>query len=228
MPEIIKDIKQIYQSACSHCGTHIGGVHFCSDCKMIQPVQPGIDYFTFFGLPKKLRLDEAELEKTYYTFSRELHPDYFMAASEAERQASVERSSRLNDAYRALRDRARRAQYLLQIEGCKEAEKKAPPELLEEVFELNMQVEGLKAAKKTGDPYEIAEASASLQEALGGLEEKLGGIDEKLFALFADWDAAIDKGEDGEAKRAMLNRMSELLSHRSYIRNLVRDIKEEL
>ena len=228
MTELVKDIKQIYQSACSHCGTHYAGIHFCSDCKMIQPVGPDTDYFTFFGLPKKLRLDEAELEKRFYSLSRELHPDYFMAASEAERQASVERSSMLNDAYRALRDRTRRAHYLLQLEGYKEAEKKAPPELLEEVFELNMQIEELKAAKKMSDADEIAEARSALREALGGLQEKLTDIDERLFALFADWDAAVDRGAVREEKKKVLDPMSELLSHRSYIRNLVRDIKEEL
>jgi molecular chaperone HscB len=228
MPEIIKEITQVYQSSCSHCGTHFAGVHFCSDCKMIQPVSPDIDYFTLFGLPKKLRLDEAELERTFYSLSRELHPDYFMTASEAERQASVERSSMLNDAYRTLRDRTRRAQYLLQLEGYKEAEKKAPPELLEEVFELNMQVEELKAAKKMGDTDEINEARSSLEDALGGLQEKLSDIDDKLFALFADWDETVDRGAADDEKRAVLNRMSELLSHRSYVRNLVRDIKEEL
>jgi molecular chaperone HscB len=195
---------------------------------MIQPIAPGVDYFTFFGLPRKLRLDEAKLEKTFYRLSREFHPDYFMAASDAERQASVERSSMLNDAYRTLKDRTRRAEYLLQLEGRKEAEKKAPPELLEEVFELNLQVEELKAAKKMNDEDEISQARSSLEEALGKLQEKLSRIDEKLFALFADWDAAIDRGASEEEKRRVLDSMSESLSHRSYIRNLVRDIKEEL
>ena len=64
-------------------------------------------------------------------------------------------------------------QYLLSLEGYKEAEKKAPPDLLEEVFELNMQIEELKAAKKMGDEDEVAEARASLEEALAGLREKL-------------------------------------------------------
>lgn len=228
MPEIIKQITQVYQSSCSHCGTHFAGIHFCSDCKMIQPIAPGVDYFTFFRLPRKLRLDEAELERTFYRLSREFHPDYFMTASETERQASVERSSMLNDAYRTLKDRTRRAEYLLQLEGHKEAEKKAPPDLLEEVFELNMQVEELKAAKKMNDADEIDEARSSLEEALGKLEGKLAEIDERLFALFADWDAAIDRGASEEEKRAVLARMNELLSHRSYIRNLVRGIKEEL
>jgi molecular chaperone HscB len=212
---------------CPHCGATSEGVHFCAACGKILPLAAGSDYFAFFGLPRKLRLDEGALEREFYTLSRQLHPDYFMNASEAERAASVERASRLNDAYRTLRDRTARAQYLLGLAGYKEAEKKAPPDLLEEVFDLNMQVEELKAAKKMGDEDEVQEARAALDEALGGLKDKLDDIDARLFAVFADWDAAVDRGAGEQEQRPVLDRMSELLSHRSYIRNLVRDIREE-
>jgi molecular chaperone HscB len=213
---------------CPHCGAASDGVHFCAACGRVLPLAADTDYFAFFGLPRKLGLDETELEKNFYALSRQLHPDYFMNASEAERQASVERASRLNDAHRTLRDRAARAQYLLRLAGYKEAEKQAPPELLEEVFELNMQIEEMKAAKKMGDADEVEQARAALEEALGGLKDKLSDIDARLLALFADWDAAVDRETDEAARKAVLDRMSQLLSHRSYVRNLVRDIREEL
>lgn len=214
------------KSACAHCGAVSEDEHFCSECGKIQPVAAGTDYFAFFGLPRKLLIDEAALEKEFYSLSRQLHPDYFMNSTDAERRASIDRSSMLNDAHRTLRDRVLRAQYLLQLEGYKEAEKKAPPDLLEEVFELNMQIEELKAAKKMGDEDEVSEARASLEEALQGLKEKLNEIDERLYTLFGVWDAAVDTSDEG--RKAALDLMSEVLSHRSYIRNLVRDIREEL
>jgi molecular chaperone HscB len=213
---------------CPHCGVRSEDVHFCSACGKILPVAAGSDYFSFFGLPRKLRLDESALETSFYGLSRQLHPDYFMNATEAERQASVERASRLNDAYRTLRDRTARAQYLLGLAGYKEAEKTAPPDLLEEVFELNMQVEELKAAKQMGDEDEVEQARAALEEALDGLTAKLKEIDAQLFAAFADWDATVDRGADEGEGKPVLDRMSEWLSHRSYLRNLVRDIREEL
>src|SRR2546427_1819792 len=151
MAEAAINTERVFEDVCQHCGTRSDGAHFCAQCGKIQPVAPGSDYFRFMGLPRKLRIDEAELEKSFYALSRQFHPDYFMATSEQERQASVERSSMLNDAYRTLRDRVARVSYLLTLEGYKETEKKAPPGLLEEVFELNMQVEELKAAKKIGD-----------------------------------------------------------------------------
>ena len=216
----------ISQDVCPHCGVSARD-HFCAACGHIQPVGSNSDYFAFLGLPRKLQLDEAELEKSFYALSRQFHPDFFMSATPQERQASMERSSLLNDAYRTLRDPIARTLYLLSLEGYKEAEKKAPPDLLEEVFELNMQIEEIKAAKKMGDDDEVAEARQSLDEALGNLQNKMVEIDGKLGALFSDWDAALDKGP-GENRKAVLDRMSELLSHRSYIRNLVRDIKEEI
>ena len=215
----------ISQDVCSHCGASTGD-HFCAACGHIQPVGRNTDYFSFLGLPRKLTLDEAELEKSFYALSRQFHPDFFMNADAVERQASMERSSLLNDAYRTLRDPISRTLYLLSLEGYKEAEKKAPPDLLEEVFELNMQIEEIKAAKKMGDEDEIAQARLSLDEALGNLQEKMAGIDSKLRALFGRWDSAFDKAP--EDRKPVLDRMSELLSHRSYIRNLVRDIKEEI
>jgi molecular chaperone HscB len=219
----INKMTDINEIACPHCGAKAESAHFCSACQKIQPVLAGTDYFSFFNLPRKLKVDETALEKTFYALSRKLHPDYFMTASSQERQASVERSSMLNDAYRTLRDRVERAQYLLSLEGYKEAEKKAPPDLLEEVFDLNMQIEELKAAKKIGDPDEVGEARSSLEGALARLEARLGELDGELYAMFGDWDHAA-----GEEKKGVLDRMSELLSHRSYIRNLVRDIREEI
>jgi molecular chaperone HscB len=131
MAEPTVDAGKPMAGACPYCGARSGGAHFCHECEKIQPVASGADYFSFFGLPRKLRLDEAALEKTFYSLSRQFHPDYFMGASGRERQASMERSSMLNDAYRTLRDRVSRGQYLLSLQGYKEAEKKAPPDLLE-------------------------------------------------------------------------------------------------
>jgi molecular chaperone HscB len=140
-------------------------VHFCSSCGKVQPPVP-VDYFTFFGFPRKLNLDTAELEKEFYALSRRLHPDVFGQADDRERSWSLEQSSMLNDAYRTLKDPIKRTEYLLRLEGVeleeqsKQATEKAratgelkkqvvPPDLLEEVFELNMHLEELRTQKKT-------------------------------------------------------------------------------
>lgn len=228
MAEAAINIEDSSKSVCPHCGAQSAGAHVCSNCGKIQPVAAGSDHFTLFGLPRKLRIDESELETSFYALSRQFHPDYFMSATDAERQASMERSSMLNDGYRTLRDRVARVTYLLTLEGYREAEKKAPPDLLEEVFELNMQIEELKAAKKMADEQEVAEARSSLENALSGLRDKLAGIDDRLLALFDDWDSALDRSASKDEKKPLLDRMSEVLSHRSYVRHLVHSIQEEL
>lgn len=228
MADAAINTENLSQGICPHCGARFARAHFCSECGRIQPVTAGWDHFRFFDLPRKLRIDESELEKAFYALSRQFHPDYFMGSGEAERQASMERSSMLNDAYRTLRDRVARIAYLLTLEGYKEAEKKAPADLLEEVFELNMHIEQLKAAKKVGDEDEVAEVRSELDDALASLREKLAGIDERLLALSGDWDSAPDRSAATTEKKALLDRMSELLSHRSYLRHLIDSIQEEL
>src|SRR5207245_6634996 len=104
------------------------------------------DYFTFFGLPRKLNLDSADLEQRFRALSRLFHPDYFYNATPAERRASLERSSYLNDGYRTLRQPAARIEYLLKLEGLApkgsaEAARQVPPALLEEVFALNEELD---------------------------------------------------------------------------------------
>src|SRR5215469_13344033 len=94
------------------------------------------DFFSIFGLPRKLWIEMSELEQKFLQLSWKLHPDNFVNAADEERELSLKRSSELNDAYRTLRDPIARVEYLLAIEGeRKEGEKKqqAPPELLEEV-----------------------------------------------------------------------------------------------
>ena len=152
--------------SCWSCGT-MRAVHFCSSCGKVQPPVP-VDYFTFFGFPRKLHLESSELEKEFYALSRHLHPDVFGQAGEMERAWSLEQSSMLNDAYRTLKDPIRRTEYLLRLEGIeleeqsKQATEKAratgelkkqvvPPDLLEEVFELNMHLEELRMQKELGE-----------------------------------------------------------------------------
>ena len=104
---------------CWSCGQPVASGHFCAACGKIQPLSSETDYFAFFGLPQKLGLDSADLERRFHALSWKLHPDNFVRASEAERELSLERSSQLNDAYRTLLDPTARVEYLLAHEGMR-------------------------------------------------------------------------------------------------------------
>src|SRR5439155_7164739 len=143
---------------CRNCG---GGspidAHFCPQCTKALSLGRHGDYFSFLGVPRKLNLDQAELESRFRALSRQFHPDYFYNAMPAERRASLERSSYLNDAYRTLKQPIARIGYLLELEGFapttanpSEASKQVPPDLLEEVFALNEELDEVSQLRASG------------------------------------------------------------------------------
>lgn len=221
---------------CWSCHAPTTSEHFCPACGKIQPLPQSADYFSFFGLPRKLKLDPVNLEQRFHQLSWKLHPDNFVRASESERNLSLERSSQLNDAYRTLREPVSRVEYLLANSGTrKEGEHKqqAPPELLAEVFELNESLDELRAVREDareqgGDESARAEITQRLREASADFEEKLSEVDAELAQVSAKWDETIDQLNDEASQRALMARMNEILNRRSYIRNLVRKVAEEL
>ena len=200
-------------------------------------------YFTQFGLPMHLRIDTAALETAFYAQSRKLHPDRFASKPAAEQEAALASSSRLNDAYRTLKDPILRTQYLLSLEGVElEEQSKAateaarasgtekkqliPPELLEEVFELNMQLMEMKAAKEMGDDAD-PDLRRDLESAAQTFATKMSETQRELEALWQKWDTAVDTQSTAD-QAAARDQMVALLNKRSYLRNLVRDVTAAL
>ena len=215
--------------------------HFCQACGKVQPPLP-VDYFSFFGMPRKLNIDVAGLEREFYELSRKLHPDLNARADKREQEWSLEQSSLLNDAYRTLKDPIKRTQYLLGLEGIeleeqsKTATEKArasgevkkqivPPDLLEEVFELNMQLEEARMNKKMGedDPALVNDLEAHKDT----FQKKSEALSHELKSHWDEWDRVADSNNE-EDRRRVLDRMVDLLNRRSYIKNLVRDVNEAL
>jgi molecular chaperone HscB len=185
------------------------------------------DHFLLFGLPRKLWIEMSALEKRFLELSWKLHPDKFVNASAEEQELSLKSSSELNDAYRVLRDPVARVEYLLEIEGTrKEGEHKqqAPPELLEEVFELNESLDELREAQASGG--DLAALKSRLESAEKGFQQKLGEVDAQLQAAAKEWDAALQA--DAATRKKVMAKLNELLNRRSYIRNLVNNVQKEL
>jgi molecular chaperone HscB len=226
--------------ACWSCGD-MRAAHFCDSCGKLQPAVP-TDYFTFFGLPRKLNLDLAALEREFYKLSRKLHPDLYGRASGREQRWSLEKSSQLNDAYRTLRDPIARTEYLLKLEGVqleeqskaatdkarqtgREKKQVVPPELLEEVFELNLQLEEARLNRKMGE--RDAELLRQMEGTRNELQGKHEALMDELRGYWEAWDALQQDAGEGERK-PLREKMVGLLNRGSYIRNLVRDVNEVL
>jgi len=229
------------KASCWSCGD-MRAAHFCQACGSLQPALP-TDFFSFFGLPRKLSIDTSKLERDFYQFSRKLHPDVFAQATGKEQDWSLQKTSQLNDAYRTLKDPISRTEYLLKLEGVhmeeqsKQATEQArqtgevkkqvvPPDLLEEVFELNMQLEEARMNKKMGEADE--NLARDLQQTKKSLEGKYGALDHELKGYWDEWDALIDRNAGDDDRRPVRGKMVDLLNRRTYIRNLVRDVNEVL
>ena len=216
---------------CRTCG---GGapvdVHFCPQCTKILTLGRQGDYFAFLGVPRKLNLDVADLEQRFRALSRQFHPDYFYNATPAERRASLERSSYLNDAYRTLRQPISRLEYLLSVEGMNAGgaapDNKVPPALLEEVFELNEELDAVREFRAQGGAAE--EWKARVQKAREPIERKRVEHEAQLEALSARWDALVDAVAPETARREVLNALRERMLERNYIQNLLAGIEREL
>jgi molecular chaperone HscB len=214
---------------CWNCHERAQGTHFCPSCGKLQQVSGNTDYFALFGMPRKLWIEMNALEQKFLQLSWKLHPDNFVNATEQERELSLKRSSELNDGYRTLRDPIARVEYLLSIENMrKEGEHKqqAPPELLEEVFELNESLDELREAKSAGSDLVSLKARLKAAEHIFG--EKLGEVDGELQSVAREWDSTVNEDTDEGSRKKLMARMNEILNRRAYIRNLVTNVAKEL
>ncbi len=226
-------------AACWACSAQLeAAALFCAQCGKIQPPSGG-NFFAVFELVPRLNLDLGMLEHQFHRLSRKLHPDRFARASAEEKEWSLAQSSLLNDAYRTLKDPLARTYYLLKLNGAEIGEEfagrnrpenemgtsRVPADLLEEVFELNMQLEEMRMGRKMG------EVDEQLQSDLKQAEKKFLGledeVDEKLHAEWTNWDEAAESGDE-TARDAAQKSMIALLDRRRYLSNLVRDVTETL
>ena len=228
---MFKVVDSAVPVACWSCSVaHNDLTLFCPHCSKIQPPTGG-NYYSVFALEPRLNLDLLALETAFHRLSRKLHPDRFARATSQEKEWSLADTALLNDAYRTLRDPITRTEYLLKLQGAEIGEEhsgkdrkdpsRVPPDLLEEVFDLNMQLEEMRMATKTGE--EDPELKQSLTQAKTKFDGLLEEVDRELRAQWTAWDEG-----DQPARQSAQKSMVALLDRRRYLTNLVRDVTETL
>jgi molecular chaperone HscB len=173
------------------------------------------NYYDFFGLEHRLDLDLKDLETRFHSLSRQYHPDGYTLKSAEEQRYALDATAILNDAYRTLRDPLARAEYLLKENGFdigEQGTKNVPPELLEEVFELNMALEELRGGDDSARP--------ALEDARNKFNAMRDQIDCELQNRFAEYDRSRDHN--------VLVEIRGILNRRRYVRNLVNEVEKEL
>src|SRR3989454_8364777 len=169
-----------------------------------------MDYFEVFGLPRQLGIDTLALEKKFYELSRKYHPDYFTTASPSEKTQAVRMTALLNDAYRTLRNPVHRVEFLLSLYGFKPDGSRVPQSLLMEVFEINEQLEEVKAGRASVEEVDSLRAQ---------IREKRENFDAELQQAAIEWDELIKSGAPEAKLRTQLEKLTEILSESAYNRN---------
>lgn len=211
---------------------------FCDQCDRIQLMSEETDFFSCLGLERKLNIDPGQAESRFHALSRKFHPDYFQDKSAREREISQDNASFLNKAYRTLRDPVTRVEYLIRLErgsgGPVRAE--APPDLLEEVLDLREKIEETETLKHGINPEKLENARSGIKKELESLNQRLALLQARFKDLSGQWDRLQDRAREGGSdgrelaaqKGKVLEEFGKVLSHRTYLTNLVNEIKRVL
>ncbi len=168
-----------------------------------------MDHFARLGLPAALELDEAALDRAYFTAQRQWHPDRFVARPAEERAQASTEAAALNDAYRTLKDPLSRAVYVAALNGVElpgDGKTIDDPDLLMEAMEAREALH--EAATPEAVDALAAQARQDMQRALAGLgslflHDDRAAIRKTLLRL-----RYLDKfAEEARARRTNLQRV---------------------
>jgi molecular chaperone HscB len=129
------------------------------------------NHFELFGLAPAFSLESEALERSYREIQSKVHPDRFAHAGDAERRASLQWTTRVNEAFQVLKNPVSRARHLLELQGVDvafETNTAMPPEFLMQQMELR---ETLEEAK---DAAALDALRGNLRKEKSGLEKQIG------------------------------------------------------
>ena len=220
------------RSMCWHCQSEISGEYLCGQCIKVQPLSKDLDYFTCMRLPRLLNVDQEKLQETFYELSRTFHPDFYSNKDDQEQTISLGNSALLNTAYRTLKDPIQRAEYLIRLEAgaVKEIRSNPPADLFDEILELQEDLEEYRSLSPENNKNRIEELRQKLNENREALEQRQTQMETSLKEKFSKWDTlqirAPQSTDAREEKDAVLKEMQEILSDKTYVRNIVNDLIE--
>src|SRR3990170_2443029 len=108
------------------------------------------NHFDLFGLTPAFSIEGEALERSYREIQSKVHPDRFAHAGDAERRASLQWTTRVNEAYRTLKDPVQRAKHILELHGVDvafETNTRMPSDFLMQQLGLREELEGAVSGK---------------------------------------------------------------------------------
>lgn len=128
----------------------------------------GQNHFDLFALPVTYDVDMPSLERAYRDLQREVHPDRYAAASDAEKRLAAQWATRANEGYQTLKSPLKRGRYFLRINGIdteEESNTAMPLDFLEQQMAWREAVVEAKTARDeaTLDALSIQRATEEKQ-----------------------------------------------------------------
>jgi molecular chaperone HscB len=176
------------------------------------------DFFTILGVPKTFReKDAAQLERRFHDLQRRFHPDHASTKGDAAVTEALDQSSKINQAYRTLRDSNSRMKYLLSLYGYSvEQSKQVPMDLLELVMNVQEQVSMLEMNPNDPPP--------DLSGTKKDISSRLEALDEEINRFQDEWDTSAEHSEAGASLTAgeekILTALTKALAARAYLQTL--------
>lgn len=170
--------EQVIPAKCKQCDKPMSSPLVCDWCHAVDPAGLAADYFTLLDVPRRFDIDEQQLYRNYLALTRHAHPDLHANDTAEVQQLHLRISANVNDAYRALKDPASRAAYLLQLLGGKSSadDKSVPDGFLGTMMMLQEEVEDAQGA---GNDEELARLDEVLTTQRDGLLHRIAGLFEE-------------------------------------------------
>jgi molecular chaperone HscB len=162
------------------------------------------NHFELFGLSPSYGLDKELLEKAYREIQARVHPDRFAHSGDAERRASLQWTTRVNEAYRALKDPVQRGKHVLELHGVDvafETNTQMPTDFLMQQLELREELEAATGKKdfsrldrlRSGLLVQKKELEQAIGQAIDGSKDYAGAAELVRKLMFLDrLDSEID------------------------------------
>ena len=161
-----------------------------------------MNYFEFYDLPISFNVDAAALKKTFYSYSKKYHPDFFTLESEAEQAKILELSTLNTQAYKTLSDAEGRMKYVLELTGAmgEEGQNKLPQDFLSDMMDINEAIMELEF-----DPDETV---------LEKVENDVQSIENQLLK---DIKPVLDSYKHGETEASELEKIKIFFLKKRYL-----------
>ncbi|KAI1308010.1 hypothetical protein EDD11_004346 [Mortierella claussenii] len=125
------------------------------DCKVVQTLAPGANYYEILGLSPEPTFDveTKDLRNKFLRIQQQVHPDSYSQNTNGDQIYAQQQSSLANKAYSTLKEPLSRANYILELLGASihETESLDEPELLMEVMEARELLEDAQTEQEVED-----------------------------------------------------------------------------